>query len=302
MQRIGKWFSALLSGLMVLLVAGTLMGASAPFDIDETSPADDDIVSQFPSVMRTAMDIIEDYLNTDHDATTGHHGTITLVDNGGDLTVESDEVGLWNDSGRLKYREGTGSVVSFNGVPTGTVVDWAGPSSTTPPTGWLLAYGQCVSRTTYADLFAVVSTTYDNGCSGSDFGIPDLRGRVSAGQDDMGGTSANRLTDAVTGGLNGDTIGDTGGEESHTLTEAELAEHNHTLTDPGHQHDVEYELGNFAPGTGGQRVSSLGEGGPQTGTNAADTATTGITLADTGGDTAHNVVQPTIVLNKIIKY
>ena len=57
-----------------------------------------------------------------------------------------------------------------------------------------------------------------------------MRGRVVAGQDDMGGASANRLTDQ-SGGLNGDTLGDTGGSETHTLTTAQLASHTHSVSD-----------------------------------------------------------------------
>ena len=58
----------------------------------------------------------------------------------------------------------------------------------------------------------------------------------------MGGTSANRLTGALTGGLNGDVLGGTGGVESHTLTTAELAVHAHAAP----------ALGNFIVGGDGK--------------------------------------------------
>ena len=195
--------------------------------------------------------------------------------------------------------------VSAQQIPAGTVADFAG---TTAPLGWLLMHGQCVSRTTYATLFAVLGTTYDNSCSGTEFGIPDARGRVVAGQDDMGGMSANRLTNQ-TGGLNGDTLGATGGAETHTLSVAELAAHSHasgTL-------DVGGSLGNppneFQDGT---TTIDENPGGPDTsnvhlGNSAAaapsitDLTVTGST-ASTGSGSAHNNVQPTLILNKIIKY
>jgi len=51
----------------------------------------------------------------------------------------------------------------------------------TAPTGWLLCNGDAVSRTTYADLFAVIGTTYGSGNGSTTFNVPDFRGRVPAG-------------------------------------------------------------------------------------------------------------------------
>lgn len=189
-------------------------------------------------------------------------------------------------------------------VPVGMVVDYAG---TAAPTNWLLCYGQAVSRTTYADLFTAIGTVYGVGDGSTTFNLPDARGRVVAGQDDMGGTSANRLT-GQSGGVNGDTLGGVGGDETHELTIAQLAAHTHTVTGTtnstgSHTHNIatrERGGGNNIAGT-----VSIG-GDPDT----ADTATTSDgahshtvsgTAASTGSGTAHNNVQPTLILNKIIK-
>lgn len=184
-------------------------------------------------------------------------------------------------------------------MPAGVVLPYSG-SSDTPPTGFLFAYGQCVSQTTYADLYAALGATYDNSCGAGTFGIPDLRGRAVAGQDDMGGVSANRLTNQ-TGGLNGDTLGATGGAETHTLTTAQMPAHTHTGTTDGHTHSVKFFLGAVQSG-GGTVVSSIGVAGPVNGTDAAVSATDTFTSDLTGGGGAHNNVQPTIVLNYIIKH
>ena len=67
-----------------------------------------------------------------------------------------------------------------------------------------MCYGQAVSRTTI--LF--VQRDWHHlwpGDGSSTFNLPDLRGRAIAGQDDMGGSSANRLT-GQTGGVNGDIL------------------------------------------------------------------------------------------------
>jgi microcystin-dependent protein len=127
----------------------------------------------------------------------------------------------------------TGNLGFLNWMPVGTVVDYAGSSA---PSKWLLCYGQAINRTTYSALFSALGTTYGVGDGSSTFNIPDLRGRVIAGKDDMGGSSGNRLT-GQSGGLNGDTLGASGGVETHTLTEAQLATHDHT------------QAGSFASGT-----------------------------------------------------
>ena len=186
-------------------------------------------------------------------------------------------------------------------TPTGSLVPFAGSSA---PTGWLFCYGQAVSRTTYSALFTALGTTYGSGDGSTTFNLPDLRGRVIAGKDDMGGASANRLTDQ-TGGLNGDTLGDSGGSETHTLTEAQLPAHTHTVNSVT-------VYGGFGTGTGGSdNFAGLSYTSGSNFDTVSVTATTGTTgtgaqshtasLANTGSGSAHNNVQPTFILNYIIK-
>ena len=84
-------------------------------------------------------------------------------------------------------------------VPAGVLNPYAGA---TAPAGWLLCFGQSVSRTTYSTLFTAIGTTYGT-ASGTTFNLPDMRGRAVAGQDDMGGTSADRVTTALADSLGG---------------------------------------------------------------------------------------------------
>ena len=182
-----------------------------------------------------------------------------------------------NDSGELTGTAVTALLASA-GAPTGAVIPFAGAAA---PTGYLLCYGQAVSRTTYADLFAVVAEVYGVGDGSTTFNLPDLRGRVVAGKDDMGGSSANRLTNQ-SGGVNGDTLGATGGAETHTLTAAQLAAHTH-------QYNTTLPEGSAIVNAGG-----TGQLGDTVSGNGAETTST-------GEGAAHNNVQPTIILNYIIK-
>jgi microcystin-dependent protein len=160
---------------------------------------------------------------------------------------------------------------SMGGLPIGTVLDYAG---TTAPDGALLCFGQAVSRTTYAALFAVISTTYGTGDGTTTFNLPDARGRVCAGKDDMGGSAASRLTSGGSG-VNGASLGAVGGAQTHTLTTTEM---------PAHTHSEGIAIAGGNTGTGGS-----GYGFPNAGTTGS-----------AGGGGAHNNTQPTIVLNKII--
>ncbi len=162
--------------------------------------------------------------------------------------------------------------------PTGAVLSFAGASA---PTGWLLCYGQAISRTTYAGLFTVLAEVYGAGDGSTTFNVPDLRGRTIAGQDDMGGASADRLTGAGgVGGIDGDVLGASGGTEAVSLTEAQM---------PAHDHDY-----NNPPYTGStNNVSGI----DVTGSAVGSTSQTGTT----GSGSAHVNMQPTLILNYIIK-
>jgi microcystin-dependent protein len=216
---------------------------------------------------------------------------VLTLDGDGDLTVPNDIT-----------LEGNGTSAFGLFVPTGTVLDFAG---STAPNGYLLCYGQAVSRTTYAALFDVIGTAFGTGDGATTFNLPDYRGRVSAGLDNMGGTAANRLT-GLSGGVDGATLGNVGGAQSHTLVTAQMPPHNHTFTGnplPDHTHGVTIHAGglliNNQPGT------SFGGGGvggvTNIGIQSASAGTPTGAISNTGSGQAHNNVQPTIMMNKIIK-
>ena len=192
-------------------------------------------------------------------------------------------------------------------VPIGSVTAFAGA---TAPSGWLLCAGQTVSRTQYSGLFLTIGTTYGAGDGSTTFALPDLRGRVIAGEDDMGGTAANRLTSGGAG-INGIVLGATGGAETVTLTTAQMPSHTHTQnahnhTQDAHSHQVNEIAHPWAGQTGsGFRldvVTSTLNGGWSAVSSAQPAISSVVaTNQNTGGGGAHNNTQPTIVLNYIIK-
>lgn len=186
-----------------------------------------------------------------------------------------------------------------SGLVIGMVQDFAG---TVLPAGYLWCDGSAVSRADYSELFDAIGTTYGTGDGSTTFNVPDLRGRVAAGKDNMGGTAANRLVSFGSGqSVNGSVLGANGGLDRHTLAVTQIPAHSHggnTGANGSHNHDYEkadhLATGAVQPGgANGFRTSSTAQ------TNAVAAHTHSI--PSEGGGQAHNNVQPTLILNKIIK-
>lgn len=179
-------------------------------------------------------------------------------------------------------------------VPTGGQIAYGGA---TLPSGWLFCDGSAVSRTTFAALFTAIGTAYGVGDGSTTFNVPDKRGRVSVGKDDMdntvgtGGGDAARMT---TGGnrIDGDTLGADGGLETHPLITAELASHSHgagslvNAAESAHTHLM------FSDTDGSTILSTSSENVATSdlATNVTDyqmTVGTAAAIGKTGGGTSH---------------
>ncbi|GAB5388874.1 MAG: tail fiber protein [Alphaproteobacteria bacterium] len=141
--------------------------------------------------------------------------------------------------------------------------DFAGSSA---PSGYLLCDGSAVSRTSYADLFAVIGETWGAGDGSTTFNLPDMRGRVAVGS----GTGT---------GLTARALAETFGEEEHTITEGETGSHAHT-----------------SYGTTTGRAS-----GSSNFRSMSTSASSNLQTSVSGGDEPHNNIQPSAVVTKIIK-
>jgi microcystin-dependent protein len=179
--------------------------------------------------------------------------------------------------------DGTFTALSEQATPSGAVMQFAGSVA---PSGWLLADGSAVSRLKYASLFSVIGATYGAGDGSTTFNLPDLRQRVPVGA----GT--------------GFALGASGGEQTHTLTAAQIPGHTHSGTtgndSPDHTHNVVVSNG----GTGSLPNATLGASGSfnETSSGASVRHTHPFTTdGGTGGGGSHNNMQPYLVVNHIIK-
>lgn len=144
---------------------------------------------------------------------------------------------------------------------------------------------QSGTHTLFRSLFGV-------GDGSTTFNVPDLRGRVAAGVEDMGGVgSASRLTGFANAPPNPLAIGGSGGTESHTLTIAQLAAHSHSL-------DSRMMIGQTA---GSGFNSGLAGGGAYNAVGVLNDTGASTVTGSQGSGTAHNNTQPTILMNYIVK-
>lgn len=191
---------------------------------------------------------------------------IMIVQNGINKKTKAENVGIGG--------EATGDT-----LPIGATIEW---HSDIIPENWLLCNGQAVSRTDYAELFNVLGTKYGTGDGSTTFNLPNLKGKVAVGKDESD-TDFNEL-------------GKTGGEKEHTLTEQELPKLSGEIGVAWHKCFYENAQGIVKRRGTLTTVHELTTG--QSGDK--DDASTGFKV-EFGGNQPHNIKQPYVVCNFIIK-
>jgi len=206
--------------------------------------------------------------------------------------------------------------------PVGSIKDLAG---LTAPSGHLICGGDTISSAAgpadfsddvYQELFKYLWNNFSNaempvgggrGASANDdwsadkpISLPDYRGRIGVGQDDMGGNgAANRITAALSG-IDGTILGNTGGAQSHTLSGAQNGVHSHTMQTTSGDSNQQYA------NTGGSPPNGIGL--RSVGADIFDSINTpnfGLrngTIVNGGAGTAHQNTQPTFISLKVIRY
>jgi microcystin-dependent protein len=190
----------------------------------------------------------------------------------------------WVQYGTLTPQQSADALVSmFDGFcfgigscrMIGEIIGFA--NSVSPDAKWIPCDGASLLRADYPDLFAVIGTAY-GAVDVAHFNVPDAQGRVG-----VGSGSGSGLTPRAEG--------DVFGEETHTLTVAELAVHTHT--DAGHAHAINQ----FIPTAAGLEATFASL---DTGIAISSTGVGTANLSSTGSDTPHNNVQPSFVVSYFI--
>jgi len=185
-------------------------------------------------------------------------------------------------------------------APIGCILDYAG---STAPTLWILCYGQNVSRTTYASLFAIIGTTFGSGDGATTFGLPDLRGRSLIGKDDMGGVASGRITSPYYG-ADPTVLGNPGGLQTNSLITNHLPPYTPSGTViAGAVTFPIVDNTSVANGSAGAITTGTNSGGTAdlTGRLKPQQAASSFTGAPQGGTSQpFGLLNPSMVMNKII--
>lgn len=285
--------------MAAVLVCASIAGAYTR-DWSNSSPIDHTLNSSWPAEIRKIRVDVSDRLTGQIYGFTAGESTegvkhLLFVDQASDPTVATDKIQLFGKAVSTKtelfFEDEDANVTQVTnagylnaaafgsqvipaanvGFPSGSIIQYAGSSA---PSGWLLCDGSAVSRTTYSTLFAVTSTLYGSGDGTTTFNVPNFKSKGA-----MGYNASDTPFD---------TIGETGGEQTHTLTVPEMPAHSHQLS-----------MSSSGGATGSHTYEYNGSGGDSAG--ALNVQITGETVNPTGGGGSHNVLDPYVTVNFIIK-
>lgn len=216
-------------------------------------------------------------------------------------------------------------------IPTGAIFTF--PMNTIPD-GYLICDGSAVSRTTYADLFIVLGTTYGNGDGSSTFNLPDYRGKFLRALDDGSGNDPDAASRQDRGdGSTGDSVGTTQGNamknhlhqidppnttssnsgyHNHTTNERSIntsgsGDHTHSISSsstslPNHDHEIRGQIRRIStPAFGGTDLFIVDNSGPDSKVTSNITSSTSIYIpsnsTNSNGYHGHQLTIPALSTN-----
>lgn len=210
----------------------TLLGNGSPMKIDTTN----DRIGINTSTPTVALDVNGDVAITDKITHSGDTDTAIRFPASDTIALETagserfrigsaGQIGIggavYGSAGQVLASNGSGSAPSWvdvSAIPAGAVSMFA---MSTAPTGWLKANGAAISRTTYAELFSAIGTTFGAGNGSTTFNLPDLRGEFMRGWDDARGVDSGRAFGSAQDSQNE--------AHTHTGTTSSAGAHTHTI-------------------------------------------------------------------------
>lgn len=255
----------------------------------------DSLILQEISGQWVAVDVLSDKLRPlkVKKSAGGGDGTVDTSDSAEEKQVEEEE----EAEAEAEEKAAEEEQAAIESLIAAAIADLEAPKvgemkifvGTVAPTGWLLCEGQAIARTgAYADLFALIGTTFGAGNGSTTFNVPDLRGRTPVGPD----SGAGRLS-------SNNSLGKASGAQAHKLAESEIPSHKHgagSLTTPYQQYNPQQYFSNqynmYAAAGGFFAISGW----------ASPTNVIGGSTANTGGGGEHNNMPPYQVVNFILKY
>jgi len=228
--------------------------------------------------------------------TTGSSSTPAIFPNG------NPGVGIHFANGKVNF---VGAVSGVRYI--GELIPWTMLSA---PTLTVFPDGRTLSRASYPDLWskaqteiAAGNTFYNNGNGTTTFGIGDVRGRVIAAMDDLGGSDSGRNSSAHTAAT---TMGGATGSDTHTLTQAQLPVVTPTFTGANQTVSVSSTDSNVVIGSSfsrGQAAGSSGqlvEGADRKAISSSGSFTPAGSISSFGSGEAHNNIQHTMFLKYVL--